>query len=197
MVKMPRKTKKEKRNDYIKDLKKELYDQILLQVPKGTKDRLKEVSASMDISVNEYINRLIKADLEQDHKPDDLHTMLRRWQVKDKYHPFIQSASHTPTTGYFIKLKKGYINDYSGSDEIIVDKTDTLKHIMQFTHPVRTPEEMCGLDSKTYEQLIRWQMPKSYIPLVESIEDHAIHLKDGRTLEFKSVSELRYLWKTI
>ena len=182
---------------YINKRKKELYDQILLQVPKGTKDRLKEVSASMNISVNDYINRLIKADLDQDHKPEDLHSMMLRWQVKEKYHPMIESASYSKQTGYYIRLKKGFISDYSGTDEIMVRTINDLKHIMQFTHPIRSADEMCGLDSKTYEQCLRWQMPKQLIRKVERLSDHEIIFQDGRTLHFDKVSDLRYLWKTM
>lgn len=189
--------KKSTRTAYKNEKNKELYDQVLLMLPKGTKDRLKEISASMNISMNDYINRLIKADIEADHKPDELHQMLSRWQIKEKYHPMIKSASYTKTGGYFIKLKSGYISDYSGTDEIMVKSTNDLKHIMQYTHPVRTETEMQGLDSKTYEQCLRWQMPKHLIPNVESVSKHEIRFRDGKTLHFESVSELRYLWKSL
>ena len=96
------------RTDYKNDFRKEKYDRLELTLPQGTKDRLKEVSAIIGISVNEYVNRLIKADIEKDHKPEDMVTMLQRWEVQRKYHPMIQDATFLPTTGYYIKLKKGF-----------------------------------------------------------------------------------------
>ena len=41
----------------------EKYDRINLTVPKGHKDIIKEHAARMGKSVNEYINDLIKADM--------------------------------------------------------------------------------------------------------------------------------------
>ena len=183
------------RTDYKNQKNKELYDQILLNVPKGTKDRLKDISSTIGISVNEYINRLIKADIEKDHKSEDMVTMLKRWEVKEKYHPMIQEALFLPTTGYYIKLKKGYTNDHFDSDEILCRTTKELRHIMQYTHPIRSAEEMCGFDSKTYEQLLRWQVPKRYFKDIKCIGDYKIYFKDDTVLEFKSVTELRYMWK--
>ncbi|MBR5582980.1 MAG: hypothetical protein IKW21_00460 [Lachnospiraceae bacterium] len=183
------------RTEYKNQKNKELYEQILLNVPKGTKDKLKSISSTVGISVSEYINRLIKADIEKDHKSEDMVTMLNRWEVKSKYHPMIQEASFLPTTGYYIRLKKGFINDHFNSDEILCRTTKDIRHIMQYTHQIRSAEEMCGFDSKTYEQLLRWQVPKCYFKDIKYIGDHQIYFKDGSVLEFKSVSELRYMWK--
>ena len=171
------------------------YDRVELALPLGTKDRLKEVSSTIGISVNDYIARLIKADLEKDHKKEDMVSMLNRWKVKAKYHPMIEDAFFIPTTGYYIKLKKGFINDQDGSDEILCRTNKEVRHIMKLTHPVRTPEEMCGFDSKTYEQLLRWQVCKCYFQYIEGVGDHEIRFKDGQVWKFKSVSELRYMWK--
>ena len=121
--------------------------------------------------------------------------MLLKWEVKEKYHPMIESASYTKSQGYYIRLKKGFINDISGSEEIMQKNVKDLRHSMQFTHPVRNPEEMCGLDSKTYEQLVRWQAPKNRFKDIQSVSDHQIIFKDGTEWNFKSVSELRYMWK--
>lgn len=183
------------RNEYVNKKKKELYDQILLQVPKGTKDKLKEVSSNIGISVNEYINRLIKADIEKDHKQDNMTDMLLKWGVQRKYHPMIQSASFLPTAGYYIKLKKSYVNDKDGTDEILCSTSKELRHIMQFTHPVRTEEELQGFDSKTYEQLLKWQVPKCRFKDIAYVGDHHIVFKNGDVWKFKSVNELRYMWK--
>ena len=193
--KMPKK-KEESRNNYITQRKKELYDRLELLLPVGTKDRLKEVSSTMGISVNDYVGRLIKADLEADHKSEDLTAMLLKWQCKEKYHPMIESASYTKSQGYYIKLKKGFISDYSGTDEIICKTSNEIRHIMQLTHPVRTPEELGDFDSKTYEQLLRWQVPKVQFKNIEGVGDHEIRFKDGTVWKFQSVNELRYLWKS-
>lgn len=192
---MPKKKTTDSRSAYINARANELYDQVRLQVPKGTKDRLKEVSSTVGISINDYINRLIKADLEKDHKPEDLTAMLLKWEVKAKYHSMIQDASFLPTTGYYIKLKKGFINDHFDSDEILCATTKDLRHIMQYTHPVRNPEELQGHDSKTYEQLVRWQVPKNRMKDIAGVSDHKIIFKDGTEWTFKSVNELRYMWK--
>lgn len=183
------------RTDYKNDFRKVKYDRIELALPPGTKDRLKEISSIIGISVNDYVGRLIKADIEKDHKPEDVVTMLKRWEVKEKYHPMIQDASFLPTTGYYIKLKKGFINDNFNSDEILCSTTRELRHVMQFTHPIRSAEEMCGFDSKTYEQLLRWQVPKKHFKDIRCIGDYQITFKDGQQWNFKSVHELRYKWK--
>lgn len=192
---MAAKNKTDNRTDYKNDFRKAKYDRLELTLPPGTKDRLKEVSATLGISVNDYVGRLIKADIEKDHKSEDMVTMLNRWEVKEKYHPMIQEASFLPTTGYYIRLKKGFINDHFDSDEILCRTTRELRHIMQFTHPVRDASEMCGFDSKTYEQLLRWQVPKCHFKDIASVGDHQIQFKDGNVWTFKSVSELRYMWK--
>ena len=188
-------TAKANRGKYINDYMKTKYDRQEVLLPSGYKDRLKEVSSSMGISVNDYICRLIKADIDQDHKPEDMVSMLLKWEVKEKYHSMIESASYTKSQGYFIRLKKGFINDESGTEEILSKNVKELRHMMQFTHPVRNPEELCGLDSKTYEQLIRWQAPKNRFRDIQSVSDHQIIFKDGTEWNFKSVSELRYMWK--
>lgn len=107
----------------------------------------------------------------------------------------IEDAFFIPTTGYYIKLKKGFINDKDGTNEILSRTTKELRHIMQLTHPIRTLEEMCGFDSKTYEQLLKWQVSRNYFKYIKGVGDHQIRFKDGQVWNFKSVSELRYMWK--
>lgn len=184
------------RTDYKNEHRKVKYDRLELTLPNGWKDRIKEISSIMGISVNDYVCRLIKQDIDNDHKPEDMVTMLNRWEVKEKYHPMIESASYTKGQGYFIRLKEGFISDYSNSKEIICKTTKELRHIMQLTHPVRTKEEMCGFDSKTYEQLLRWQVSRGYFKDIKGVGDHKIIFKDGEEWNFKSVHELRYMWKS-
>ena len=176
------------------------YDRVELALPLGYKDRLKEVSSVMGISINDYVTRLIRADIDKEHKSDDLVTMLKRWEVKPKYHPMIQNALYIPTTGYYIKLKEGFINDHDSTDEILCSTTKELRHIMQYTHPIRTPEEMCGFDSKTYEQLLKWQVSKVHFPRIKGVQvngigNYQIEFKNGEIWKFSSVNELRYMWK--
>lgn len=187
--------KTESRSSYINQKKKSLYDRLELLLPPGTKDQLKEVSSTLGISVNDYVGRLIKADLKQDHIHQDMTSMLLKWGIMEKYHPMIQDASFLPTTGYYIKLKKGFTNDQFNSDEILCSTVRELRHIMQLTHPIRNPEEMCGFDSKTYEQLLRWQVPKCYFKDIMGVGNHQITFKNGDIWSFKSVNELRYMWK--
>lgn len=171
------------------------YDRQELLLPHGMKDQLKAVSTTMGISVNEFMIRLLKAELQHDHKPSELTDLLLKWEVKGKYHPMIESASYTKSQGYFIKLKTGFINDASESNEIKASNVKNLRSMMQFTHPIRQETDMQGFDSKTYEQLLRWQVPKNRFKDIESIGDHQINFKNGITWNFKSVSDLRYMWK--
>ncbi len=41
--------------------------------------------------------------------------MLEKWQVPRKYYEMIEDLSYTKDEGYFIYLKKGYVNDVTGS----------------------------------------------------------------------------------
>ncbi len=44
--------------------------------------------------------------------------MLEKWQVPRKYYEMIEDLSYTKDEGYFIYLKKGYVNDVTGSRNI-------------------------------------------------------------------------------
>lgn len=48
---------------YINDFMKEKYDRIGLMVPKGQKEIIKERAKNKNMSVNEFINSLIRAEL--------------------------------------------------------------------------------------------------------------------------------------
>lgn len=186
-----------KRTEYKNEHKKAKYDRLELVLPIGWKDKIKEIASVMGISVNDYVSRLIKADIEQDHKPEELSAMLIKWGVMEKYHPMIESASYTKIKGYFIRLKSGFINDNFASNEIICKTSKEIRHIMQLTHPIRSEEELAGFDSKTYEQLLRWQVPKCYFNIIKSVAPYQINFKDGQVWNFKSVNELRYMWKSL
>ena len=71
---------------------------------------------------------------------------------------------------------------------------------MQYTHPIRTPEEMCGFDSKTYERLLKWQVSKVHFPRIKGVQvngigNYQIEFKNGEIWKFSSANELRYMWK--
>ncbi len=48
---------------YINEFMKEKYDRIGLMVPKGQKEIIKAYAKSKNMSVNEFINSLIRAEL--------------------------------------------------------------------------------------------------------------------------------------
>ena len=73
------------------------YDRINLIVPKGEKDRLKQLAAAQGISLNEYICRLI---LKQEND------MLDRMQIAEKYRKMILTITGSTKEGYTIQLKK-------------------------------------------------------------------------------------------
>lgn len=50
---------------YINDFMREKYDRIGLMVPKGQKEVIKEHAKSKGMSVNEFINSLIRAELDK------------------------------------------------------------------------------------------------------------------------------------
>lgn len=50
-------------NDYKNKFSKENYDRITILVPKGQKDVIKEKASELNVSVNEYINSLIRKDM--------------------------------------------------------------------------------------------------------------------------------------
>lgn len=48
------------KNQYAKDN----YDRIALTVPKGLKDIIKKRASELNVSINEYINSLIRKDMD-------------------------------------------------------------------------------------------------------------------------------------
>lgn len=124
------------RTEYKNQHNKDHYDRINLVLQKGQKAILKDFCKQMDISLNEYIKLLIQADTrsgtsklltmmsgfsEEDRKTFD------KWQIPEKYRDMIQDFHYSKEDGYFIRLKKGFINDVTGSRIIQVDKLKDVR----------------------------------------------------------------------
>ena len=53
--------------------------------------------------------------------------MMDKWQIPEKYRDMIQDFYYSKEDGYFIRLKKGYINDVTGSRIIQVEKMKDVR----------------------------------------------------------------------
>ena len=124
---------------------KEHYDRINLIVPKGQKDNIKRIAEEMGMSVNEYICTLIFKDTATGHSLMQVHKglteeqieQLDRWQVAAKYRQMIESFSGSMTEGDVIRLKKGFINDVSGSNMIVVRTTKEIRQVIVKSHAIK------------------------------------------------------------
>ena len=124
---------------------KEHYDRINLIVPKGQKENIKRIAEEMGMSVNEYICTLIFKDTATGHSLMQVHKglteeqieQLDRWQVAAKYRQMIESFSGSMTEGYVIRLKKGFINDVSGSNMIVVRTTKEIRQVIVKSHAIK------------------------------------------------------------
>ena len=124
---------------------KEHYDRINLIVPKGQKDNIKRIAEEMGMSVNEYICTLIFKDTATGHSLMQVHKglteeqieQLDKWQVAAKYRQMIESFSGSMTEGYVIRLKKGFINDVSGSNMIVVRTTKEIRQVIVKSHAIK------------------------------------------------------------
>ena len=124
------------RTQYKNQHNKDHYDRINLVLPKGQKSILKDFCSQMDISLNEYIKLLIQADTKSGtsklmsmmsgFSEEDQRT-LDKWQIPEKYRSMIQDFHCSKEDGYFIRLKKGYINDVTGSRIIHVEKMKDVR----------------------------------------------------------------------
>lgn len=129
------------KNQHIKDH----YDRINLVVPKGKKDIIRQIAEEMDMSVNEYICTLIFKDIATGHSQMQVHKglteeqieQLDKWQVAAKYRQMIESFSGSMTEGYVIRLKKGFINDVSGSNMIVVRTTKEIRQVIVKSHAIK------------------------------------------------------------
>jgi len=136
------------RTEYKNRHRKEHYDSILFVFPKGEKDRIKQAASELKMSVNEYLYALVcddlvsgKSKLGEKLNPeftDEQQALLDKWQVAQKYRDMIQRMHVDTINGmnkhYTIELKKGYINDVTGSRLIQCDKTAELRRIIVKSH---------------------------------------------------------------
>jgi hypothetical protein len=124
------------RTEYKNKHIKEKYDRISLVLPKGQKSLLKGFCEKMDVSLNEYLKALIQADLSAGTSKmmsmmqgftDEQRQMMDKWQIPEKYRDMIQDFHYSKEDGYFIRLKKGYINNVTGSRIIQTEKMKELR----------------------------------------------------------------------
>lgn len=136
------------RTAYKNKHRKEHYDSILFVFPKGEKDRIKQAATELKMSVNEYLYALVRDDLVSGKSrlgekmnpefTEEQQKLLDKWQVAQKYRDMIQRMDVETINGmnkhYMIELKKGYVNDVTGSRFIQCDKTAELRRIIVKSH---------------------------------------------------------------
>lgn len=136
------------RTEYKNQHIKENYDRINFTIPKGEKDRIKQAASELKMSVNEYLYALVVDDLVSGKSrlgeklnpefTEEQQKLLDKWQVAQKYRDMIQRMHVDTINGmnkhYTIELKKGYINDVTGSRLIQCDKTAELRRIIVKSH---------------------------------------------------------------
>ena len=172
------------------------YDRINLQIPKGEKEKIKQMSDTLGISMNEYIYKLISEDLALNKSrlvssqfTDEQKQLLKKWQVPKKYFEMIEQCVFDKEKGYYIQLKQGYINDSTKSRNIVCQTTTEIRALMPKSHKIHQEVLIDGLDAATVEQLKKWQIPKMYYEMIESIstsktDGHTITLKSSYTNDF-------------
>lgn len=131
------------RTKYKNQHQKDNYDRINFCVPKGEKASIKKTADKMNISVSEYLYMLVCEDLSSGNSKlaqkkngftVEQQKLLDKWQVGRKYHEMIEDMSYSKEDGYFIYLKKGYINDVTQSRSIHCEKTSELRKIINKSH---------------------------------------------------------------
>ena len=124
------------RTTYKNQYSQDNYDRINLVLPKGQKSILKDFCSQMDISLNEYIKLLIQEDTRSGTSKlmtmmsgftEEQRQTMDKWQIPEKYRDMIQDFHFSKEDGYFIRLKKGYINDVTGSRIIHVEKMKDVR----------------------------------------------------------------------
>lgn len=133
------------RTTYKNNYNREKYDRINLVLQKGHKSLLKGICDEMGISINDYIKTLIREDLRGGQSKlqslmtgftEEQNETLNKWQIASKYRSMIQDFSMSKEDGYFIRLKKGYINDVTGTRIIHVDKMQEVRKLITKSHKV-------------------------------------------------------------
>ena len=190
------------RSKYINEHIKNHCDRINFQVPKGEKDKIKQMSDVMGISMNEYIYKLISEDIALNQSrlmssqfTEEQKQLLQKWQVPKKYFEMIEQCVFDKDKGYYIQLKKGYINDATKSRNIVCKTTSEIRSMIPKSHKVLEECIIDGLDAATVEQLKKWQIPKMYYPMIESIstsktDGYTIVLKPSYTNDFAGGREI-------
>lgn len=170
----------------------EHYDRINFSLPKGFKDKVKACAVQNGVSVNEYLFRLLCADMDESgnsrlavknqfgEKEKDI---LKKMQVASKYYDMIAGVC-VDDAGYHIQLKQGFINDQTGNRTLEAVTMKEIRLMITKSHKVRSDELIEGLDAVTVEQLRKWQIPKKYYCMIESIDasretGYSIILKQG------------------
>lgn len=184
------------RNEYKNEYAKNHYDRINLQFPKGEKEKIKQMADTLGISVNEYIYKLVSEDIALNQSrlvsgkfSEEQKSLLQKLQVPKKYFEMIEQCVYDKDKGYYIQLKKGYINDITQSRNISCQTTAEVRSIIPKSHKILTDVITDGLDAGTLEQLKKWQIPKMYYEMIESVstsktDGHTIILKSGYTNDF-------------
>ncbi|WAW14776.1 hypothetical protein [Peptostreptococcus equinus] len=127
------------KNEYIKNK----YDRLEVVLPKGKKSEIKNMCKNLNISINEYINMLISNDMQSGNSQINISDsnvdieLLRKWQIPKKYQGMIEYASYSKESGYFIRLKDGYINDTSGTRIINVKGTNEMRLTINKSHSIK------------------------------------------------------------
>lgn len=143
---MRQKTRTGTRTEYINEHAKDNYDKFNLLLPKGMKSQIKEVASNLEMSVSEYIQFLIKADIgeggssrtlaQKEKFSEEQVTLMEKWQIPKKYYEMIDSVSVSKDLGYCIFLKIGYINDITGNRTIQANKANEIRKLMPHTHGI-------------------------------------------------------------
>lgn len=213
--------------NYINRYNREHYDRINLLLPSGYKKRIQERTEQLDISVNGYITALIRNDLNnqglnfsnQSKKgvSDEDKILLDKMQIAKKYYEMIEEVSFSKETGYFIRLKTGYINDEMEGREIYTRTSHDMRLVITKSHRIgesvkrkaaKDEPVIDWLTEEELDQLKRWQVPKKYYSAIQSIQyddtgANIIVLKDGfindtsnmNIIRFDTVTELRSIMK--
>ncbi len=130
------------RTRYKNQHSKDHYDRINLVVPKGRRAELKAFCDKMDISVNEYIKLLIMADTKDgasqllsklSRVTDEEIQLMNKWQISEKHRDMIECIHYSKEDGYLIQLKRGYVNDVTGTRIIQATKVVEMRAILTKT----------------------------------------------------------------